>query len=246
VDSTGAYCGVASVPDDWLLRWNLDPTLIGVALALFALHALVAHRGSRLPFAAGLGLALFAWISPLCALGVALFSARAAQHALLALAAAPLLARGLPYRASGSPRAAAVAAAAFAAVTWFWHAPEPYDWTFRSTGAYWAMHSSLLATAVAVWRALLDRSNFVLPSALGLATCLQMSGLGLLLVLARSPLFESHLQTTAAWGISPLEDQQLGGLLLWLPGCAAFLAAALVPLAAWLKGREPALPRSAL
>jgi putative membrane protein len=250
-----AYCGPPSVPADWLERWNLDPALLAGWLAIALAWEWAARRqrdaaarSRARAFRAGWGLALAAWVSPLCALGVALFSARVAQHMLLALVAAPLLAQGWPQRAENGPGRAIAACAGFAALTWFWHVPGPYEATFRSDAAYWAMHASLLAAALCVWRILLARtaSGFAVPCAAALATCFQMSLLGAVFTFAPNPLFESHRLAAPPWGLSALEDQQLGGLVLWVPGCVAFLLAGIAPVAAWLKLQDRETPRAAL
>jgi putative membrane protein len=56
---------------------------------------------------------------------------------------------------------------------------------------------------------------------------MQMGFLGAVLTVAGRPLFFWHLTTTQPWGVSPLEDQQLGGVVMWVPGIALFLWAAL-------------------
>jgi putative membrane protein len=244
------YCGPAPAPADWLGRWNLDPLLLAAWLAAaLALEGAVrrARGGPDRAARAGLSLALAAWVSPLCALGVALFSARVAQHMVLTLLAAPLLARAWPLRAVGT-RGAAAACTAFAAATWFWHVPGPYDATFRSDAAYWAMHATLLATALAAWRVILARpaSGFAVPTAAALACCSQMSLLGALFAFAPAPLFEAHRASAPLFGLSPLEDQQLGGLVLWVPGCLAFLLAGIAPVAAWLERQDRGASQAAL
>src|SRR5688500_9204332 len=140
------YCGLAPVPADAWQRWNLDPLLIAALAAL----SLVCAMRSRAALA-GCAVAALAWLTPLCALGVALFSARVAQHLLLTLVAAPLLACGLERRAHSGAQIAA-ACCAFAAVFWIWHAPAPYDATRYSSLVYWASHLSLLGAAVWLWR----------------------------------------------------------------------------------------------
>jgi putative membrane protein len=229
----------------------------GDALALRA-------RGA---FATGLSVLVIAFVSPLCSLGVALFAARVGQHLLLALVAAPLLVLGRPMTAlralasAGSGRlspggagdfdpepsrspAALGAGTAFAIALWLWHAPAPYDATLRSDGLYWLMHLSLLGAACWLWAALLrrDAGGRFAAGALGLGTSLQMGLLGALLVFAPRPLYASHLATAPEWGLSPLADQALGGLLCWVPGCAAFAAAGLAVLSHWLSPADGGAP----
>ncbi|MGC2782286.1 MAG: cytochrome c oxidase assembly protein [Roseiarcus sp.] len=218
------YCGAAPVPG--ALHWNLDPSLI----ALLAILA-VAH----LSFARSLGVAkrdlgacalgwlilTLAFITPLCNLSVALFSARVTQHMAIVLLAAPMIARGLmPTHSFGRlwlPNMFALGATfVFAAIFWVWHSPAFYDETLRNNVVYWTMHVTTVAAALALWTAVFASSAAV-AFLLLFATGLQMSLLGALLTFAGAPLFSVHQFTTAAWGLTWLQDQQLGGLVMWIP-----------------------------
>src|SRR4051812_45001463 len=90
------YCGQTPVPGELLGRFNLDPILIVVLVAAAAIHLARIPARSRTSAAAGWLIAAAAFLSPLCALSVALFAARVGQHMILTLVAAPLLAWGLP------------------------------------------------------------------------------------------------------------------------------------------------------
>jgi len=68
----------------------------------------------------------------------------------------------------------------------------------------------------------------------------QMGLLGALLTFAEHPLYAPHLATTLAWGLTPLEDQQAAGLIMWAPAAALYLAGALVILGRWLESNRPA------
>jgi len=225
------YCGIAPLPGTLLTRFNLDPVLIGALLLIAGAH-LFAVRGAR-PRAwafAGWCVAACALISPLCALSVALFSARVAQHMLLILVAAPLIALGLPPAGARRGRARLWgSAAAFFAALWYWHMPGPYDATFTSTPVYWCMHVTLSGSALLLWHELLHATGEHTVAALsaGILTSIQMGLLGAILTLATRPLFFWHLTSTQAWGLTPLQDQQLGGVFMWVPGIALFLWAAL-------------------
>ena len=221
-----AYCGAPPAPGG--AGWNWDPWL---GAALVAGLALAWGRAAdRRALLAGWAVLALALVSPLCSLSVALFSARVGQHLVILLAAAPLLALGLPApRREAGPGGIAAAAAAFAVLLWFWHLPGPYSATFRSDLAYWVMHLSLLGATIWLWRGLLlaaaTRPEAVLPA--GLATAAQMGALGAFLTFAPRSIFPPHEYTTLAWGLTPLEDQQLGGLLMWVPGGLAFAGVAL-------------------
>ncbi|MBV8910632.1 MAG: cytochrome c oxidase assembly protein [Gammaproteobacteria bacterium] len=212
-------------------RFNLDPVLIGVLLVLATLH-LARSTDRRQGALAELGwaFAAAALISPLCALSVAMFSARIGQHMILVLVAAPLLALGLPEAKRRFARTRLWSSCAiFFLALWFWHMPGPYDATFESTAIYWTMHITLFGSALLLWREILQGSGELTADVLaaGGLTSMQMGLLGAVLTMAGRPLFFPHLTTTQAWGFTPLQDQQLGGVLMWVPGIALFLWAAL-------------------
>jgi putative membrane protein len=224
------YCGAPPVPGDLLHRFNADPLLIA-ALALIALahwRAVRTDRRKAALVAAGWLTAAAALLSPLCALSVALFSARVGQQMILLLIAAPLVALGLP-TSLARQRSPWPPVIAFFVALWFWHMPLAYDATFASSAVYWAMHLSLFGTAIWLWRALLHhrRDGAVAALAAGTVTSMQMGLLGAILTLSSHALFAPHYLTAGAWGFTPLSDQQLGGVLMWIPGCALFLLAAL-------------------
>lgn len=232
-----AYCGSPPVPG--AVTWNLDPVLITLLILgslAFAMFARVRGLPGKEQFAFQAGWLLWGvfLISPLCNLSVALFSARVGQHMLIEFAAAPLIACGLSLRerrGSSGPQTALFAALLFAAALWFWHLPGPYEWTFRNVTAYWAMHVSLLVAAVLLWQVLLDARH---PAAALLAsgiTTAQMTVLGAIYTFAGRTFFTVHLGTTGPWGLSSLEDQQLGGLLMWIPPGLALAGVAVWTLA---------------
>jgi putative membrane protein len=259
------YCGPAPQPGH--LVWNADPLLavvllVGAAAYGFSVRKMLLSRRVQFYFWAGWTVGALALVSPLCNLGVALFSARAAQHVLLTTLAAPLLVLGGIGGMAGNwtePRRAlrpgarregftlALAALVFAAVMWGWHLPALYDATFHSTAVYWAMHATMLSSAVLLWSATLQRCGQRLFWSLStiLATMLQMSLLGALITFAAKPLYVVHSSTTWPWGLSPLEDQQLGGLLMWVIGGVLVMAWAVLVFAQYLlREVSPALPLS--
>jgi putative membrane protein len=107
--------------------------------------------------------------------------------------------------------------------------PAPYAATFASVRLYWTMHLTLFGAAIWLWRELLQHSTGQTGAALaaGAVTFVQMGLLGAVLTFADHPIFISHFATTQAWGFSPLQDQQLGGVFMWVPGTALFLWVAL-------------------
>jgi len=220
------YCGAPPLPGALLDRWNSDPILIAalVALAMCQFWRMPDRRGAA---ALGWAVAALAFLSPLCALSVSLFSARVGQHMILVLIAAPLIGGALPR--GGRRGAIWWSVAAFTASIWLWHMPVPYEATLRSVPLYWAMHISLFGSAIWLWRTLLGHRTEETFAALaaGTVASVLMGLLGAVIALSGHPLFLWHLSLTEAWGLSPLADQQLGGILMWVPGCLLFLWAAM-------------------
>ena len=230
------YCGAPPLPGGLWLRWNLDPILIGALALLVALHLALCEPSRRKLALGGWAVTAFALVSPLCALSVSLFAARVgAAHD-----------HDPDRRAAGRRRVAArdggapllwPAAAAFTAFLWLWHLPAPYDATLHSDAIYWAMHTTLFAARCSCgancWCSGAARRAASPP---GTFASMQMALLGAVLTLAGRPLFAWHYTTTSAWGITPLADQQLGGVLMWVPGGLLFL---------WLALRHAARPARA-
>lgn len=262
------YCGPAPLPASLWLSWNLDPVLIGSLIAIAALYRIGCARLDRdrdriggrqtAAFYGGWLITALALTSPLCPLSVSLFAARVGQHMLLALVAAPLAIVGRAPEAIAAGLGVAVprgnwgwpapvaAAGSFTVLLWLWHAPAPYAATFSSTPVYWAMHITVFGSALWLWHGLLDNRHASLLARLtsGFASSAQMGFLGALITLASRPVYAPHALTTAAWGLGPLEDQQLGGIIMWVPGCLAFLAFGLLALVPVLNEAAPRAQRS--
>lgn len=210
----GTYCGPAPLPEVIWLRWNLDPVLL-LALGLVALTARRNRAG-----ALGVAVLAVAFVSPLCALSSALFSARVVHHVLLVAVAAPLLALAWPGRRPRFPAALFLLATA---VLWAWHWPPAYDLALSNVAAYWAMQATLLGSAFGFWRAVLHRGLAPGASLLWvLGGYMQMALLGALLTFAPKALYAIHAVAPLAWGFTPLGDQQLGGLIMWVPAGIPF------------------------
>ena len=215
------YCGAAPLPGDWLARWNGDPWLL-LGLALVA--SLAGCRDAAPAFWAGMAVLVLLFVSPLCALSSALFSVRVAHHVILTAVAAPLLLWGLPRLVV--PGSAAPWAAGHILLFWVWHAPAPYSAALSNDLIFWTMQLSLLASAMTFWGAL-RRVSAPTAILLLLAMMVQMGLLGALITFAGAPLYAPHSVSTFAWGLAPIEDQQLAGLIMWAPAAAFYLAAAL-------------------
>jgi putative membrane protein len=212
--------------------------------------------------------ALFvAMVSPLHRMGEVLFSAHMTQHEILMVVAAPLLVLSRPLvpslfalpmpwrRALGriartpavrsawlTVRAPACAWLAHAAALWLWHLPGPYQATLASDAVHTFQHVSFLGTALVFWWSLLygreRRLSYGSSVFYLFTTTLHTGGLGALLTFAAAPWYQSYDGVTQPWGLTALEDQQLAGLIMWVPASLGYLAAALWLMAAWLKESE--------
>lgn len=202
------YCGPAPEPGAIWATWNLDPVLIA-ALALTAWLM----RTQPLRAQIGIGVLALAYVSPICALSAGLFSARALHHLLIVFGAAPLL-----VGAVRAPKVTLLAAFALSVtVFWAWHVPAIYQWALSSDAAYWLGQAALLGASVLFWQTLLRRDTSVPAAFFALiAMVMQMGLLGALITFAPDPLYAPHYLTTLQFGLSPLEDQQLAGLIMWV------------------------------
>lgn len=218
-------------------------------------------------FLAGWLVLTLSLISPLHPLGEALFSAHMGQHELLMVVAAPLLVLGRPLvpalwalpigwrralgrGARGAPVRGgwrwlthpAVAWVVHAAAIWLWHLPALYQSTLRSELLHTLQHSSFLATALLFWYALFQgrraRMGYGAAVLYLFTTALHTGGLGALLTFARTPWYAEYAASSGAWGLTPLEDQQLAGLIMWVPAGVSYLIAGLVLVAASLREAE--------
>ncbi|MGR3251012.1 MAG: cytochrome c oxidase assembly protein [Paracoccus sp. (in: a-proteobacteria)] len=223
------YCGPAPAPGQIWTAWNLDPLLLAaLAVAGAALWFGTGRRGAAAMALAALAVA---FVSPLCALTVALFAARSVHHLLLITVAAPALALAFPIlaRLPASLSLGAVTAAMVA-----WHLPAVYAAVWASDSLYWAMQAAMLLPAWAFWSAILKRdmtAEDAMRRALLVGGLAGIMGLiGALLTFAPGILYLQHIDGAAAWGLGALADQQLAGLLMWVPGFLPLAALAAVVL----------------
>lgn len=218
------YCGPAPTPEIWLAQWNLDPLVIAPVM----LGMLLAVRTRPGWAVAAAFVLLAAFVSPLCALASALFSARVLHHILLIAFAAPLIVLALPRMAQVLGRGpASPAFALHMALVWLWHAPVPYHWALSSDPAYWVMELSLLGSAIWLWAVIMAPGRVGTAISVAMGSAMQMGLLGALLVFASGPLYAAHFASAPPFGLSATEDQQLAGVLMWVPAALPYLAAVL-------------------
>lgn len=233
------YCGAAPAPEEWWQSWNFDPVLI---VALFAASLLWLRfgpndRSARRPAALALATIALLFVTPLCALSSALFTARVVHHVLLATLLAPMLVAA--FRVARVPGSLAAWTACQALVFWAWHAPPAYAAALSSDAVFWLMQLSITLSAGFWWAKVLraDTGSAVLAL---LATMVSMGLLGAILTFADRAYYAPHWLTTQAWGLSPMEDQQIAGIVMWAPASAIYLLAAMVML---YRALEPAPAR---
>jgi putative membrane protein len=221
------YCGAAPLPSQWIERWNLDPVLLaGLVAAGLALHFAKPERtGPKGRLALALALFALLFVSPLCTMGSALFTVRTLHHIVLLTALAPLLAQVPAILRIARRFSLGALTAAQLAILWAWHAPVAYEAALSSDTVFWAMQASLLGSA-APWWAKLRQAHAGAAVISLLATMVLTGMLGALLTFAGRALYAPHWLTTQAWGMSPLADQQLAGIIMWAPASAIYLIVA--------------------
>jgi putative membrane protein len=201
--------------------------------------------------------------SPIHELGEQLFSAHMIQHEILMLISAPLLLLGHPslvfvwalpsrwrkiapltnHPALRTPWALVTAPATawflHAVALWVWHAPVLFNATLRSDAMHAAQHISFFVTALLFWWTLLGEHRSRLGDGAAMiyvfTTGVHMSILGALLTFAPRPWYLGYTLTAPLWHLSALEDQQLGGLIMWIPAGTVLFIAALFLLYRWMK-----------
>jgi len=132
---------------------------------------------------------------------------------------------------------------AHAGTVWFWHAAGPYDAALENDFIHVAEHASFLVTAVLFWwiviggatRTPVSRGYGVL---LVFAMAMQSVFLSVLLTFARTPWYSPYVKAAPTSGLDPLADQQLAGVIMWIPAGLVYLGAGLALAVAWLREAE--------
>jgi putative membrane protein len=203
-----------------------------VAASLYFKALPVLSRRHIVFFAAGWLALAVALLSPLDSQVAESFSLHMIQHELLMIAAPPLLILGRPYAAlAATLRPAALRIAALplclpplaalllhAAALWVWHVPALFEAALESEAVHAAQHASFFASALLFWWAVFRRVRTGIALLYILVTMIHAGALAALLTFAPAPLY----------AFTALGEQQLGGLIMWVPAGYAMLAAALV------------------
>jgi cytochrome c oxidase assembly factor CtaG len=200
-------------------------------------------------------------VSPLHEAGERSFTLHMIEHELIMLVATLLLAAsgsggilawGLPARArqwlGGSWKAPlaslwrqltepVTATLVQAVIMWAWHAPALFDRALDSRGWHVAQHLSFIAASLLFWSAMLNprRGGYLLSAGCLFLTSLIEGALGALMALSQSPWYAAYAAMgMSGIGVDPVTDQQLAGLVMWIPGGAVHGAAAVWLLYRWL------------
>jgi putative membrane protein len=249
-----------------IFAWVWEPSVV-FGLALLAAAYLVvtntlrqryawgppAPRVRQAAFLMGCLVMFLALCSPLDSLGdEALFSAHMVQHMLLIFVVPPLWLIGLPdwlVERLYSSRAArwilspVIAGVIFASILLVWHIPALYDAALANEDLHIIEHLMFIGSAVIGWSPALLGGRVKRVSApvrivyLFFAS-LPFTGLGIFFTFADRSFYPFYSDAQMPWGLNPVTDQQLGGLLMWLPGGIVFLAALLITLGKMLSNAE--------
>jgi putative membrane protein len=129
-----------------------------------------------------------------------------------------------------------------AVAVWVWHIPALYQATLTSELAHTAQHVSFLGTALLFWWALAygrhGQMGYGLAVLYVFTTAVHTSVLGALLTFSPSPWYPAYTATLPAGNLTALEDQQLGGVIMWVPAGTVYVVAGLGFFAAWLRASE--------
>lgn len=128
----------------------------------------------------------------------------------------------------------------FAFTLWVWHLPRLYEAALYSSWIHDLQHISFFIAACLFWRLLLDPIHrFKMGRAIGIlylfATTLHATLLGVFMTLSPKIWYGFYSDKTNLWGLSALEDQQLAGLIMWMPACMVYVAVTVFIFINWLK-----------
>lgn len=225
-----------------------------------------APRGTSIAaFTAGWLTLVLALVSPVHEISEQLFSMHMVQHELLMALAAPLLVAARPGPAllwalrprarkalarvvrsgpiSRTWRALTAPVAAWLVqgiVIWAWHIPALFEATLRSDAVHAVQHVAFLGSAITFWWSIVHgrRATRGLAILSLFTTAVHTGVLGALMTFARTPWYPAYGAGPAAWGLTPIADQQLAGLIMWIPASLAYLVATLTTAYQWLRESE--------
>lgn len=214
-------------------------------------------------FSAGWITLATALVTPVHALGERLFTAHMIEHEMMMVVAAPLLAASTPiaeilWALPQSWRLAlarmahvrpvsgiwmilslpAVATVLHGLAIWLWHIPFLFEAALQRGPLHYAQHASFLGTGLLFWWTILPRNAGTRAQGTAVLhlflTSLHTALLGVILFVSPRPWYPSDIAEAQQWGLSVLEDQQLAGLVMWMPAGLVYGAAALLLAERWI------------
>ncbi|HVW10052.1 MAG TPA: cytochrome c oxidase assembly protein [Bryobacteraceae bacterium] len=211
----------------------------------------------------GWAVLVIALVSPLHYWGEMLFWVHMTQHELLMLIAAPLLVLSRPlvpmlwalpgperrlagrlFKRSGLNAAWHAVSRPLpawllhAAALWLWHAPALFQAATKNSAIHALQHISFLGSALLFWWSLFyarKRTAYGESFLYVFTTAVHSSILGALLTFSTPPWYPIYRITAPQQGLTALQDQQIGGLIMWVPAGIVYLAAGLSLIAMWLR-----------
>lgn len=215
-------------------------------------------------FLLGVLVLFIALVSPVDTLAAVLLSSHMVQHLLITMIAPPLLLLGTPrwlFRPLlRLPLALPIGRlltnpiftfAVFNLTFALWHAPAYYDAALRSDAVHILEHATMFVASALTWWPIFSPLD-ELPSLPAPLQCLYLffesippTILGALITFSGGVLYPTYARAPRVWGIAPLDDQQLGGLIMWIPGALIYLAILTVVFFRWFNDDEYADSRDA-
>jgi cytochrome c oxidase assembly factor CtaG len=220
-------------------------------------HFEPASKGQIFAFLLGAGLMFLALVSPLDELGDSyLFSAHMVQHLILTMVGPPLLLIGTPewfmrpivrnkalFAVARFLTYPGIAFVLFNADFFIWHAPALYNATLENQNIHIFEHLTFIIFGLLNWWPIFSPSKDLPRLSIGGQTLYMfLSGMPIVLLGAgltfASPLYAPYIAAPRVWGISAATDQQLGGLIMWIPGNIIFIVIMSVLFLRWMQRKE--------
>ncbi len=262
--SAGHETGPAWTFDVWIVTPLLISGVMYVAGATALWRRAGAGRGIQpweaAAYGAGWLMLAAALVSPLHWLGERLFTAHMIEHEIIMAVAAPLIAVARPLGAFmwALPKSLRTAfrrlfkSGAFSVLwrgltvplnatilhgiaIWIWHAPALFDAAVTDVAVHRLQHGSFLGSALLFWWALMRRCDYGAAAGHLFVTMLHTTLLGALMALAPRVLYRAQTAGSLQWGLSPLQDQQLAGIVMWVPAGTVYAGAVLAFAALWIR-----------
>ena len=241
--------------------WTWNSIILSLVILSCVVYGFAfGRRGSPLYFAGAIVVFLLALVSPLSALANGyVFSAHMIQHILLVLIVPALLLMSLPRSFSLSPPLTGltypfIGWAAGVGAMWLWHAPSLCNAAATSRTVSAIQSTSLLLMGTLFWWQVLaprEEQRLSPPAAIAylFTACIACSVLGIILTFSPvsiCPVYQQPVDRLGIlgtirgdWGLTSDRDQQIGGLLMWVPMCAIYAAAILAQMARWHSPTQP-------